>query len=133
MNESIQIKSEYPDLDKYEYDNGTIWYCKKGTGIRHNPYGPAIIAKDGYKVYYIEDKLHRLDGPTRIYPTGVEEYYINNIRKGNTKQEFYNVIKNLNLWPKDINEQDKVNILNIKDSLLNGLSTNTINILKLLL
>jgi len=129
----IKIQSEYDDLDKYENNFGAIIYYKKNTKIVSNPYGPAIIYKDGTKYYCIEDKYHRIDGPAIIYKDGTEEYWINNIRKGNTKQEFYNVIKNLNLWPKDINEEDKVNILNIKDSLLNGLSTNTINILKLLL
>ena len=129
----IKVKSEYNDLDKCQFHDGKIIYYKKNTGLYHNPYGPAIIYKDGTKYYCIEDKYHRIDGPAIIYKDGTEEYWINNIRKGNTKQEFYNVIKNLNLWPKDINEEDKVNILNIKDSLLNGLSTNTINILKFLL
>ena len=81
-----KIKSEYPDLDKYKYSNGDIWYCKKDTDIPHNPYGPAIMHKNGYKVYYINNKLHRLDGAAVIYLDGCEEYWING--KSLTKEEF---------------------------------------------
>ena len=72
----VKLDSEYDDLDKYKYYED-IFYCKKGTGIKHNPYGPAIINASGYKAYYIEDKRHRLDGPAKIYSNGNENYYIN--------------------------------------------------------
>ena len=81
-----KIKSEYSDLNKYEYDNGNIFYCKKDTDIRYNPYGPAVIYKDGIKFYLIQDKCHRLDGPAVIYPDGRGLYYING--KYLTKEEF---------------------------------------------
>ena len=81
-----KIKSEYSDLDKYEYNNGDIYYIKKDTQLIHNPYGPAIIYKDGTKFYYIENKSHRLDGPARIYANGKEVYYIND--KQLSKEEF---------------------------------------------
>ena len=73
----IKLHSEYEDLDKYDNGIGTIFYCKKNTDIWHNPYGPAIIWKDGNKFYYIEGKFHRLDGPAVILPNGEEIYYIN--------------------------------------------------------
>ena len=82
----IKIKSEYKDLDKYKYDNGDILYFKKNTDIVHNPYGAAIICKDGVKFYCIEDKAHRLDGPAVIRSNGLEEYWINN--EYLTKEEF---------------------------------------------
>ena len=82
----IKLQSEYDDLNKYEYDNGDIYYYKKNTKISHNPYSPAIIWKDGSKFYYIENKLHRLDGPARIWPNGEESYYINGYYL--TKEEF---------------------------------------------
>ena len=72
-----KIKSESIDLDKYKNIYNDIWYCKKGTKVVHNPYGPAVIWKDGYKEYHIEGKYHRLDGPARIWPNGEEKYYIN--------------------------------------------------------
>ena len=81
----IKLESEYDDLDKYD-NYGNIIYYKKNTNIWHNPYGPANISKNGYKVYYINDKRHRLDGPARIWPNGDEEYWINNSYL--TKEEF---------------------------------------------
>ena len=81
----IKLCSVYEDLDKYDCNNGNIVYCKKGTTIVHNPYGPAILFKDGGKEYVIENKFHRLDGPARIW-AGNERYFINN--KQLTKEEF---------------------------------------------
>ena len=80
----MKLESEYDDLDKYK--NNIVWYCKKGTMIWHNPYGFAYITKNGYKAYFIENKIHRLDGPAITYQDGEEEYYINN--EYLTKEEF---------------------------------------------
>jgi len=82
----IKLQSEHDDLDKYQDYHNSIYYYKKDTQIVHNPYGPAIIYRDGTKVYLIESKYHRLDGPARILPNGEGAYYINN--KCLTKQEF---------------------------------------------
>ena len=82
----IKLQSEYDDLDKYKYDDRDIIYYKKNTKIWHNPYGPAIIWKNGAKFYYIEGVPHRLDGPAIIYFNGDTRYYINN--KGLSKEEF---------------------------------------------
>ena len=82
----IKLQSEYNDLDKYQFDDERIVYYKKNTNMYHNPHGPAIIDKDGYKAYCIENKFHRLDGPARIWPSGYEEYWINSIAL--TKEEF---------------------------------------------
>ena len=73
----IKLQSEYKDLDKYKYDNGDIVYYKKDTKIFHNPYGPAYTDKNGYKGYWIEGKVHRLDGPARIWPDDNVSYFIN--------------------------------------------------------
>ena len=78
-----KIKSEYNDLDKYNYSDGGISYYKKNTEVCHNPYGPAIIGIHGEVEYWIEGKLHRLDGPAvirpnnKIWPNGKIQYYIN--------------------------------------------------------
>ena len=73
----LKIKSEYPDIDKYK-SLEDIYYYKKDTDIIHNPYGAAVICKSGYKAYWIEGKLHRLDGPARIWENCnyKEEYWI---------------------------------------------------------
>ena len=51
--------------------------------------------------------------------------------KGNSKKEFYNNIKYLHT--ETVNIQDKLNVLNIKNCLLNSLDNDAVNILKLLL
>ena len=83
------LESEYDDLDKYINFYGTIYYCKKDTKISHNPYGPAIIWKDGSKFYYIEDRLHRLDGPAVTFVGGNHEYWINGERFGKEEFEYH--------------------------------------------
>ena len=80
------VKSEHDDLDKYDNGYGGVIYYKKGTSRLHNPYGPAVIYKDGGKVYIIEGVWHRLDGPARIYGYGEVAYYINGSFL--TKEEF---------------------------------------------
>ena len=82
----LKIKSEYPDLDKYENKYGSFCYYKKNTDKYHNPYGPAVIHTSGYKEYWIEDNLHRLDGLAIIFSDGRWEYYINDERL--TEEEF---------------------------------------------
>ena len=72
----FKVESEYDDLDKYN-NYGDIYYYKKGTRTYHNPYGPAYINKQGYKEYFIDGKIHRLDGPAVIYPDGTGRYFIN--------------------------------------------------------
>ena len=81
----IKLQSEYLALDKYEY-YGDIYYYKKDTGIKHNPYGPAFVSTNGYKEYWIEDNLYRLDGAAIIYSNGKGFYYINS--RELTKEEF---------------------------------------------
>ena len=83
---NIKLDSEYDDLDKYNCSNGDIIYFKKETDIVHNPYGAAIIYKNGTKIYIIENKWHRLDGPALIRSNGVDGYYIND--KQLTEEEF---------------------------------------------
>ena len=81
-----KIISEYIDLDKYRSrSNEYVIYCIKDTDIWHNPYGPAYININGNKVYYIEGKIHRLDGPATIF-SNFGKYYING--KSLTKEEF---------------------------------------------
>ena len=139
MNEhEIQIPSEYEDLDKYKNKNGNILYYKKNTNIKHNPYGPAIIDRNGNKYYYINNMCHRLDGPAIVYSDGHGSYFINSLFKGNTKEEFYenfyNDIEYLFEYENiTTNKQDKINILNIKNFILNGLDSEAINIINLLL
>jgi len=54
----------------------------------HREDGPAIEYADGRKWYYINDELHREDGPAIEYADGRKWYYING--KYLTEQEFNN-------------------------------------------
>ena len=83
-----KIKSEYSDLDKYDF-YGDIYYYKKDTEIMHNAYGPACITRIGNKFYYINGECHRLDGPARIYIDGKEFYYINNLNLSKGEFEYH--------------------------------------------
>ena len=160
----VKIQSEYPDLDKYELDNGNIVYYKKDTIIFHNLYGPAYIDKNGKTQFYIDGVLlgvkkleseypdldkysstygntiyykkntnirHNPYGPALINSNGTFAYYINDVLFGRKKEDFYNNIKNLNT--KTINKQNKIDVLNIKNCVTNGLDNDSMNILKLLL
>ncbi len=55
-------------------DGNTFWYNKEEQFHRLN--GPAEEHSDGYKAYWINDKLHNLEGPAVIYPSGEVVYYI---------------------------------------------------------
>lgn len=46
-------------------------------GRIHRLDGPAIIAKNGRKEWYINGKLHREDGPAKEYRDGHKEWYLN--------------------------------------------------------
>ena len=82
----IKLQSEYEDLDKYKSEIEDIIYYKKGTTIKHNPYGPAIINKGLYEAYCINGKYHRLDGPAKIWYKSDVQYCING--EDLTKEQF---------------------------------------------
>jgi hypothetical protein len=42
---------------------------------------PALhVHKDGTQVWYLDDRLHRTDGPARIYPSGTQSWWQNGRR-----------------------------------------------------
>ena len=52
----------------------------------HNEYGPAIIWKNGDTEWRINSKLHRLDGPAKVFVNEkhLNEWWINDYRLTNT-------------------------------------------------
>ena len=55
--------------------NGTKhWYLNDNL---HRTDGPAIEYSDGEKHWYQNGKLHRIDGPAVIYPDGEKHWYLN--------------------------------------------------------
>lgn len=69
------------------FPNGdTYWFTNPECTIIHRENGPAIEFADGYKVYFQNNKWHRLDGPARIWSDGYEEYWIDGLEY--TKEDF---------------------------------------------
>jgi|ERR1700691_915888 len=70
----------------------------------HREDGPAVIYSDGTINYYLNGKLHREYGPAVIWNNGSFEYYINN----------NNITKKVNKWikenniPEDWTNSDKI-------------------------
>lgn len=54
-------------------DSGEVYHMKDGK--RHNEAEPAVIWKDGTKIWYINDLEHREDGPAIEYTDGGKHWY----------------------------------------------------------
>jgi len=58
-----------------EWPNGwKVWYLN---GKRHRTDGPAIEYSGGSKVWYLNGKRHRTDGPAVEYSNGTKFWYLN--------------------------------------------------------
>ena len=95
-------------MEFYTYTNEAgikMWFVN---GKYHREDGPAVINEnDGYKAWYINNNLHRIDGPARIYPSGNKEWWING---KNITNEVENWIRTQNvIWPWD--EEIQVNFV----------------------
>jgi hypothetical protein len=57
------------------YKNSTdAWYVNQRL---HRTDGPAIIRADGSQVWCVNGRLHRTDGPAFIHTDGSQEWYLN--------------------------------------------------------
>jgi len=64
--------------------------------VLHREDGPAVEWHDGYKAWYVNGKRHREDGPAVERPNGNKDWYLNNKFYG-YNNEFTN-----ELWQKFI-------------------------------
>jgi hypothetical protein len=63
------------NIKYYIYDDGDqIWFMDD---LLHRIDGPAIICANGKQCWYINGIFHRVDGPAQIYPNGDMFWYIN--------------------------------------------------------
>jgi len=61
-----------------ELANGSkVWYVD---GKRHRTDGPAVERADGDKSWYVDGKRHRTDGPAIEWANGGKSWYVNNKR-----------------------------------------------------
>ena len=65
----------------------------------HREDGPAIEYANGYKAWYLYDKLHRTDGPAVEYVNGTKHWYLDgkNINCSSQK-EFERLLKLKAFW-----------------------------------
>jgi len=65
----------YKTYEVLVYTTGNkSWYIDEKL---HREDGPAIEFADGTKEWYLNDKLHREDGPAREYANGDKYWYLN--------------------------------------------------------
>ena len=67
---------------KIDTDGTRFWYLNN---MLHREDGPAIEYAGGDKFWYLNDKLHREDGPAIEYASGTKLWYLNG--KELTEQE----------------------------------------------
>ena len=66
------------------YSNGhKLWYLN---GKLHREDGPAVEYSNGYKAWYLNDKRHREDGPAVEGSSGYKAWYLNGEKL--TEKEF---------------------------------------------
>lgn len=59
------------------YYGTTAWHTH---GYRHRLNGPAAVEYPwGHKEWWVNGKLHRLDGPAIEYSNGHKEWYVNGV------------------------------------------------------
>ena len=67
------IPKDYTGIAEY-LDGTKLWLLN---GKRHRIDGPAVEWSDGSKYWYLNGKRHREDGPAIEYPDGAKEWYLN--------------------------------------------------------
>ena len=66
-------------------DGTQRWYVNDQL---HRPDGPAIIGTDGSQAWYVNSQRHRLDGPAVIWANGDQEWWVN----------YQNITTQVNSW-----------------------------------
>jgi hypothetical protein len=73
IKDMLHIEESKPRRRPY---NKIVWLTEDGK--KHRIYGPAVIG-DGYVMYFVNDKLHRTDGPAFESDSGYFEYAIDGV------------------------------------------------------
>lgn len=103
----LKEKDLLPTDGEWEYDNiGAGWYSELNKKL-HNSLGPAFLAND-YKEWWINNNLHRLDGPAVERLDGAKQWWVN----GNcvSEQDFPSIVISFLLGV----DKKQQNLLNVK-------------------
>ena len=71
-----EIPNGFTGIAEYA-DDRKVWLLN---GKLHREDGPAIEYADGSKQWWLNDKLHRVDGPAREWANGTKEWWLNGKR-----------------------------------------------------
>jgi hypothetical protein len=74
------------DQPAVTYSNGDQCWYQNGKLHREDD-KPAAVYRDGTKRWYKNGEIHRESGPAVIYADGREEYWLNEVRQPNPKEE----------------------------------------------
>ena len=81
---------------KTDADGDKRWYLDDKL---HRTDGPAVEYADGYKVWYLDGKRHRTDGPAIEYPNGDKYWYLNGKQIDcKSQEEFERLLKLKAFW-----------------------------------
>jgi hypothetical protein len=70
---SSEIPSNYTGIVEYN-DGSKEWYLNDEL---HRVDGPAVEKANGIKIWYLNGKYHRVNGPAIEYPNGTKSWYLN--------------------------------------------------------
>lgn len=72
---SKTLQEQEPVRD--EFTGRKMW---KLNGKLHREDGPAVVGRKGHEEWYLNGKRHREDGPAMELPAGYKEWWVNGIR-----------------------------------------------------
>ena len=75
-------------------DIGTYYYKDDSCATLHNDNGPAYEHKSGYKSWYVNGKLYRIDGLAIEFPDGTTAWFLND--KECSEEEHKRLVKMIN-------------------------------------
>lgn len=100
------------EMDKH---GSKFWYLNDEL---HREDGPAVERADGYKSWWLNDKLHREDGPAIEWVDGYKSWWLNGKRhrEDGPAIEYANGDKEWYLNDKEVTEEEVMGAMPIQDS-----------------
>ena len=83
-----------PILKEYA-DGGEFWYLND---LLHREDGPAVELPDGSYAWYLNGQFHRPDGPAVELPSGYKEWWLNDKRYTEEEYVMIQFMKGKNIY-----------------------------------